>query len=246
MRFPFPPEEGAEDQSPKHQPRCHGGGHRPCHVATLIPGPPGAQSPRPAPAPPLAGASRPPGRALASAIPGPAGLRGTVPHGRGNAVRFLFPPGLTKALSPLHWQGPSPLPQRHADPWPAGGPKPPASARPAPGGRWPLLFPDLPVCGEPSRAGGETRCVSGSRPHQRTHLRRCIGRGYRPCHSARLIPGQPGAQSPRPAPAPPPAGAGLPVCLDLPVCGEPSRTGGGNAVRFLFRPAPTKTPSPLR
>jgi hypothetical protein len=36
------------------------------------------------------------------------------------------------------------------------------------------------------------------------------------------------------------------VCLDLPVYGEPSRTGGGNAVRFLFRPAPTKTPSPLQ
>ncbi len=31
------------------------------------------------------------------------------------------------------WQAPSPLPQRPADPWPAGGPKPPASARP--GGR---------------------------------------------------------------------------------------------------------------
>jgi len=36
--------------------------------------------------------------------------------GGGNAVRFLIPPALTKALSPLHWQGPSPLPQRHADP----------------------------------------------------------------------------------------------------------------------------------
>ena len=36
--------------------------------------------------------------------------------------------GGAKALSPLHWQGPSPLPQRHADPWPAGGQSP----RPAP------------------------------------------------------------------------------------------------------------------
>jgi hypothetical protein len=42
-----------------------GRGHRPCHSATLTLGPPGAQSPRPAPAPPPAGASRPPGRALA-------------------------------------------------------------------------------------------------------------------------------------------------------------------------------------
>ncbi len=45
--------------------------------------------------------------------------------------RFLFPPAQTTVLPPLPWQGPSPLPQRHTDPWPAGGPKPPASARPA-------------------------------------------------------------------------------------------------------------------
>jgi len=51
---------------------------------------------------------------------------------------------------------------------PAGGPKPPASARPAHGGRFSPagsgaglpLFPDLPVYRAPSRAGGETRCVS--------------------------------------------------------------------------------------
>jgi len=128
----------------------------------------GGQSPRSEPAPPPAGASRPPGRALAFGALGPAGLRGTVPHGRGNAVRFLFPPAPTYAPSPLHWQGPSPLPLRHVTPRPAGGPKPPASARPAHGGRFPpagsgagpLLFPDLPIYGEPSRAGGETQCVS--------------------------------------------------------------------------------------
>jgi hypothetical protein len=108
-----------------------GRGHRPCHSARLIPGAPGAQSPRPAPAPPPAGA------------------------------------GL-------------------------------------------LLFPDLPVCGEPSRTGGETHCVSGSRPHRRKHFHRSEGRGHRPRHSATLTLGQPGAQSPRPAPAPPPAGASRP------------------------------------
>jgi hypothetical protein len=110
MRFLFPPEEGADDLNPNRQRRCHGRGHRPCHSATLNPGPPGAKSPRPAPAPPPTGASRPPGRALASAFPGPAGLRGTVPHGRGNAVRFLIPPAPTNVPSPLHWQGPSPPP----------------------------------------------------------------------------------------------------------------------------------------
>ena len=78
---------------------------------------PGAQSPRPAPAPPLAGASRPPGRALASVCPGPAGLQGTVARGRGKrGSRFLFPPGQAKGPSTLQWQGPSPLPQRPAAP----------------------------------------------------------------------------------------------------------------------------------
>jgi hypothetical protein len=96
--FPVPARSGADRQTPNHQRRCHGRGHRPCHSATLTPGPPGAQSPRPAPAPPLAGASRPPGRALVGVVPGPADLRGTVPHGRGNAVRFLFPPGETVVL----------------------------------------------------------------------------------------------------------------------------------------------------
>ncbi len=98
---------------------------------------PGAQSPRPAPAPPLAGASRPPGRALASDAPGPAGLQGTVAQGRGKrGSRFLIPPGTAKALSPLPWQGPSPLPQRRAGIRTSRGPKPPASARPALGGRF--------------------------------------------------------------------------------------------------------------
>ncbi len=74
-------------------PGLTGRGHRPCHRATLASGPAGGQSPRPAPAPPPAGASPPPGRALASVSPGPAGLQGTVPRGRGKrGSRFLFPP----------------------------------------------------------------------------------------------------------------------------------------------------------
>jgi hypothetical protein len=50
--------------------------------------------------------------------------------------------------APLDWQGPSPLPQRHADTRPAGGPKPPASARPAPGGRF-----------SPAGSGAGLRCA---------------------------------------------------------------------------------------
>jgi hypothetical protein len=91
--FPVPARSGTDRQTPNHQRRCQGRGHRPCHSATLTPGQLGAQSPRPAPAPPSAGASRPPGRALASVGAGGTGLGGTVARGRGNAVRFLFPPG---------------------------------------------------------------------------------------------------------------------------------------------------------
>jgi hypothetical protein len=157
---------GAERQNPNCQPRCQGRGHRPCHSATLTPGPPGAQSPRPAPAPPSAGAGlswcgshrswwkRSARAGETHAFPAPARTGG----GRSDSE----PP------APLQWQGPSPLPQRHADPWPAGGSKPPASARPAPGGRFPPAGSGagLPVCldppiyGEPLRTGGGNACVS--------------------------------------------------------------------------------------
>ncbi len=61
-----------------------------------------------------------------SAAFGPAGLQGTVAHGRGERrSRFLHPPALTKAQLPLPWQGPSPLPQRCAGIRTGRGPKPP-------------------------------------------------------------------------------------------------------------------------
>ena len=97
-------------------------------------------------------------------VPGPADLQGTVPHGRGNAVRFRVPPAPTKALSPLPWQGPSPLPQRSADPRPAGGQSPRPAPAPPPAGAC------LCRCGrhrswwQRSARAGETRCLSGSRP----------------------------------------------------------------------------------
>ena len=70
------------------------------------------------------------------------------------------------------WQGPSPLPWRHADPRPAGGPKPPASARPAPGGRFSPAGPGAGLCWCGLRGSWwqrrararETQCVSCSRP----------------------------------------------------------------------------------
>jgi hypothetical protein len=109
-------------------------------------------------------------------VPPPGGCRPSAPRGAGtmvkpsradggNAESFRLAPGGAKALPPIQWQGPSPLPQHHADPTPTGGPKPPASARPAPGGRWPAFFPDLPVCGAPLCTGGRNAGrVSCSRP----------------------------------------------------------------------------------
>ncbi len=158
---------------------------------------PGAQSPRPAPAPPSAGASRPPGRALASVPPGPAGLQGTFPRGRGNALRFLIPPALAKALPPLQWQGPSPLPQRCAGIRTGRGPKPPASARPALGGRFAPAGSGAGLCVSRTcrstghrRAGArETRCVSCSRPE-----------GASPSPDRQECPGRPCARSSGSAP----------------------------------------------
>ena len=62
------------------------------------------------------------------------------------------------------------------------------------------------------------------------------GRGHRPCRSATLILDQPGAKAPGQRP-PRPWRALRPrrarrwpeLCPDLPVCGAPSRAGGGNA-----------------
>ena len=126
-------------------------------------GPAGGQSPRPAPAQALAGASPPPGRPLASASPRPAGLQGTVPHGRGKRDAFPFPARRDEGTARLQWQGPSPLPQCHATIRTDLEPKPPASARPAHGGRFTPAGSGAGLCWSkrcgstrhrPARAGG--------------------------------------------------------------------------------------------
>jgi len=126
------------------------------------PWPAGGQSPRPAPAPPLAGASRPPGRALASVSPGPAGLRGTGPSGRGKRGAFPGPARTGEGTFTAPLAGAiAPAAAPHG-PLTSRGPQPPASARPATGGRFSpagpgaglSVFPDLPVYRGPSRAGG--------------------------------------------------------------------------------------------
>jgi hypothetical protein len=122
-----------------------GRGHRPGHSATLILVRPGAQSPRPAPVPPPAGASCPPGRALAAVDAGCTGPGGSVPRGRGKrGSRFLIPP---KGANPV--PGPGRFPGRQAvgllfqqpvKRWSAGrsserDPFPVPASRPPPGAR---------------------------------------------------------------------------------------------------------------
>jgi hypothetical protein len=255
MRFPFPPEEGADDLNPNRQHRCHGRGHRPCHVATLTPGPPGAKVPGQRPPRPR--------RALLARRVGRWPLLVRVARvlvaafrtGGGNAVRFRVPPEEgADDLNPnrqrrCHGRGHRPCHVATLTPGPPGAqsPRPPPRPRRAllarRVGRWPAVRLDQPIYGEPSCTGGETQCVSFSRPHRRKPCHRCHGRGHRPCHSATLILGQPGAQSPRPAPAPPSAGASRPpgrALASVSAGGDGLRGsvlhGRGNAVRFLFPP----------
>ena len=103
LRFRVRPETGQDGQRQHHQARCHGRGHRPCHSATLNPPLPGAQSPRPAPVPPMAGASHPPGRALASVGAGCTGLGGSVAPGAGETqcVSCSRPETAKKVLRPF-------------------------------------------------------------------------------------------------------------------------------------------------
>ena len=108
------------------------------------------------------------------------------------------------------------------------GPKPPASARPAPGqrptrprralrsrrvGRWPLSLPDLPVHRAPSRAGGETRVafpappVDGPEGLATIRLPPLPWQRPSPLPQRYAVSTPAGGQSPRPAPDPPTAGA---------------------------------------
>jgi hypothetical protein len=101
-------------------------------------------------------------------------------------------------------------------------PRPRRALRPRRVGRWPALRVDLPVYGEPSRTGGETQCVSCSRPHQRKHFHRFNDGGHRPCHSASLTPRLPGAKAHGQRPPRPPGGRWPPVVLGETV---PRRSG---------------------
>ena len=213
-RFLFPPRRTTAP------PRFNGRGHRPCHSEAPLSGPAGGPKPPASARPALGGRFSPPGRALASVLPGPADLQGNVPRGRGKrGSRFLFPPGTAKAPSTRQWQGPSPLPPCYADIRTSRGPKPPASARPAPGGRFAPAGSGAGLCfsrtcrsagHRPARAG-ETRVAFPvpARTGEGTGPASMAG-AIAPATVPRRDQDRPGAQSPRPAPIPPPAGASHP------------------------------------
>ena len=216
-----------------------GRGHRPGPVPR-VPQARRGSKPLARPAPPLGALrTRRVGR-WPFVMPEPAGLQGTVPRGRGKRTAFPVPARrgvLRDALS--LWQGPSPLPKRRAGIRTSRGPQPPASARPAPGGRFApagsgaglLLFPDLPVCGAPSRRGGGNAVRFLVPPTLTKALSPLPWQGPSPLPQRHADPCPAGDQSPRPAPDPPTAGAGLSWRLDRPIYRAPCRAGGGNAAR---------------
>jgi len=159
------------------------------------------------------------------------------------------PPARMKAPSPLPWQRPSPLPQRVIAPCPAGGGQsPPASARPAPGGRFSPAGSGAGLCvawncgstrHRPARAG-ETQVAfpDPARTDERTAPAAMAGAiapatvPRRPL-SRRGGPKPPGQRPSRPRRALLARRVGRrPLCLlDVLVYGAPSRAGGGNAGR---------------
>jgi hypothetical protein len=165
------------------------------------------------------------------------------------------------ACPPPPWQRPSPLPQHFGDTPCSRGPKPPASARPAPGGRFPPAGSGAGLCcsrtcrstGHRRARAGETQCVSCSRPEWRWHFVAVMAGAIAPATALRWHQDQPGAKAPGQRP-PRPRRALLarrvgrwPLLFpDPPVYGALSRPGGGNAVRFLFPPALTKAVPPLQ
>jgi hypothetical protein len=223
-RFPFPP-GGATAPSPPH---WQGPSPLPRHRAGIRTdrGPKPPASARPA----TGGRFAPAGSGAGLCVswtdrstgdrPTRAGKRAAFPvPARTGEDTFTFPPDLRTAPSPLLWQGPSPLPQRRAGIRTGRGPKPPASARPALGGRFAPAGSGAGLCPSricrstghcPARAG-ETRVAFPvpARTGDSTFTASIAG-AIAPATAPRWHQDRPGAQSPRPAPAPPPAGASPP------------------------------------
>jgi len=110
-------------------------------------------------------------------VPPPGGCRPSAPRGAGtmvkpsradggNAESFRLAPGGAKALPPIQWQGPSPLPQHHADPTPTGGQGPRPAPAPPPAGAGLRSSRTCRSAGHRCARAGETR-VAFHAPAQR-------------------------------------------------------------------------------
>ena len=103
------------------------------------------------------------------------------------------------AAAPPQWQRPSPLPQRHGHTQSSRGPKPPASARPATGGRfrtrrglrWPLVSRVATVLRGAFHRGGGKR---GAFPCPRPARRGARGGGFRAVAAGKAPQPQPAAR----------------------------------------------------
>jgi len=123
----------------QHPHRLTGRGHRPCHGAAPGSGPAGGPKPPASACPTPGGRFSPAGSGAGLCVSWTDRSTGHRPA-RAGETRVAFPdPARTGVLADARslWQGPSPLPQRHADPWPAGGqsPRPVPAAPPAGAGR---------------------------------------------------------------------------------------------------------------
>jgi len=154
-------------------------------------------------------------------------------------------------------QGPSPLPQHNSGIRTGRGPKPPASARPATGGRFSPTGSGAGLCfsrtsrstgQRPARAGKRNAFPVPARTGESTITASMAG-AIAPATSQRRDQDRPGAQSPRPAPAPPPAGASRPpgralASVSPTQCCAGIRTGRGPKPPASPRPAPTASARP--
>jgi len=167
-------------------------------------GPPGAKAPgeRP-PRPWKALRTRRVGR-WPFVAPGPTDLQGTVPRGRGKRGAFPVPARRYERTVTASLAGaiaPATALRRDQD---QPGAKAPGQRPPGPAGasrrsgrRWPTLFPNLPVNGAPSRAGGETR-VAFPGPVRRgeSTVTAAMAGAIAPAKALRRDQDQPGAKAP--------------------------------------------------
>ncbi len=217
--FPVPARNGGgtaslQWQGPSPLPQCH-----------TAPWPAGGQSPRPAPDPPVAGASRPPGRALA--FRGAWTCRSTGQRRARAGKRDAFPVSARRGESSFTASMAGAIAPATAPrcPMSSRGPKPPASARPPtagasrPPGR--ALACHVPgpagLQGTVARGRGKRGAFPDLTLGGKSSFTAAMAGAIAPATAPRC-PMPAGGQSPRPAPDPPLAGASRPPGRALAFC----------------------------